>query len=137
MTSAIDRDGRTPLHHVAYSNDVKGCGQILDDGLVDPNLGDGMGFTALHLAAQNWSSDAARLLLERGVEVDPVNGYGNTPLFVAVGASRGRGDLIELLRSYGADPAHVNKAGQTPVGLARLIGNFNISQFFEDVADVE
>jgi ankyrin repeat protein len=53
----------------------------------------------------------------------------------AVFNSRGRGDLIELLRANGADPRVANSSGQTPVGLARLIGNFDVAQFFADVAD--
>ncbi len=72
------------------------------------------------------------LALERGAEVDPVNAYGNTPLFVATVSSRGRGELIDLLLRYGADPTRANASGQTPVGLARLIGNYDVARFFED-----
>jgi hypothetical protein len=51
----------------------------------------------------------------------------------SVGRVRGRGDLIELLRTHGADALHVNNAGRTPVGLARLIANFTVAQFFTDL----
>lgn len=60
--------------------------------------------------------------------------FGNTPLFVAVFNSKGRGDLISLLRERGADPLKANKSGQTPAGLARLIGNYDVARLFEDVA---
>ncbi len=72
-------------------------------------------------------------LLDAGASVDVENTYGNTPLFVAVLNSRGRGDIIGLLRSRGADPLHVNASGQTPVGLARLIANYDVAQFFSDL----
>jgi ankyrin repeat protein len=62
-----------------------------------------------------------------------VNEHGNTPLFVAVFNSRGRGDLIRLLRASGADPRKENVHGQTPLGLARLIGNYDVAQFFSDL----
>jgi ankyrin repeat protein len=93
-----------------------------------------LGFTPLHFAAQEHAARVAEVLLEEGAEVDAPNVYGNTPLFVAVFNSRGRGTLIELLRAHGADPHHVNDAGQTPVGLARLIGNYDVARFFADLA---
>lgn len=99
----------------------------------DPSLGDRLGFTALHLAAQEGAVEAARLLLDLGADVDPVNQYGNTPLFVAVFNSRGRGEMIALLRERGADPYKANDAGQSPVVLARLIGNYDVARFFADL----
>jgi ankyrin repeat protein len=67
--------------------------------------------------------------------VDAVNSYGNTPLFTAVFNSRGLGELIKLLRHHGADPWHPNNTGQTPTGLARLIANYDVAQFFADLTD--
>lgn len=99
----------------------------------DPNLGDRDGFVPLHLAAQQGNVEFAEVLLEAGAIVDAVNKYGNTPLFVAVFNSRGHGDLIRLLRRYGADPRRFNGFGQNPVGLARLIANYDVKQFFDDV----
>lgn len=76
---------------------------------------------------------AAAALLNLGATVDPINSFGNTPLFVAVFNSRGRPEMIKLLRSRGADPLHPNAKGQTPVGLARLIGNYGVAQYFDDL----
>ncbi len=41
--------------------------------------------------------------------------------------------MIRLLRRYGADANKVNNHGQTSVGLARLIGNYDVAQFFDDL----
>jgi hypothetical protein len=60
-----------------------------------------------------------------------VNAHGNSPLFVATFNSRGRGDLIGLLLSDGANPDLVNRHGQSPRGLAGLIANYDIGQFFD------
>lgn len=130
----MDPSGRTPLHYAAMSDDVSTVEALIADGL-SPDAGDSQGFTPLHLAAQEHSVAAAGALIARGARVDSVNAFGNTPLFVAVFNSRGRGELIELLRSHGADPLRPNTSGQTPAGLARLIGNYDVSKFFADVPE--
>jgi len=130
----MDRAGRGPLHYAALSNDVVAVRTLIATGeALDAR--DGQGFTPLHFAAQEGSVDAARALLNAGAEVDAENIFGNTPLFVAVFNSRGSGSLIQLLREGGADPFHVNKSGQTPAGLARLIGNFDVARFFADLRE--
>lgn len=40
--------------------------------------------------------------------------------------------MIELLRQAGADPDIPNDSGQTPRGLAHLIGNYDVAQYFPD-----
>jgi uncharacterized protein len=130
--TVLDREGRSLLHYAAMADRSAEAEERLAAG-DDPNLGDRRGFTPLHLAAQEGSVETARMLLDHGAEVDPVNIFGNTPLSVAVFNSRGRGDLIALLRERGADPFRANNYGQTPVGLARLIRNYDAAQFFADV----
>lgn len=130
----MDRAGRSPLHHAAHEDDVSSVHILLAEG-ASPDAQDKQGFAPLHFAAQQYSVAAAIALLDGGAFVDVENKFGNTPLFVAVFNSRGRGELIQVLRSRGADPLHANSAGQTPVGLARLIGNYDIARFFEDVAE--
>lgn len=130
--SDVDRAGRTPLHYAALENDVEQVVTLLGGG-ADADAADRQGFTPLHLACQQWAVDAARELLAGGAKVDSVNAFGNTPLSVAVFNSRGRGELIRLLRERGADALHANNSGQTPVGLARLIGNFDVAQYFADL----
>lgn len=130
----MDPKGRTPLHYAALENQVDQVRQLLDEG-IDPDAQDRDGFTALHLAAQQHSVAAGQALLTAGATVDLKNAFGNTALFVAVGSSLGRGDFIAMLRASGADPLVANGYGQTPVGLARLIGNYDVAQYFEDVDD--
>jgi uncharacterized protein len=123
--------GRTELHLAAVENELDKVRALIDSG-ADVNARDQDGFTPLHLAAQEYAVAIARLLVDSGAEVDAFNRYGNTPLFTAVFNSRGRGEVIELLRAAGADPARANAAGQTPVGLARLIANYDVAGFFSD-----
>ena len=51
---------------------------------------------------QQGSVEAARLLLDHGAVVDQPNDHGNTPLFIAVFNSHGRGEMIALLRERSA-----------------------------------
>jgi ankyrin repeat protein len=130
----IDAQGRTPLHYAALADDAAAVRTLLSQG-ADPDAADRQGFTALHLAAQQGAISAAGALLAAGARVDAVNSYGNTPLFTAVFNNRGHGELIRLLRHHGADPWHPNSTGQTPTGLARLIANHDVAQFFADLTD--
>ncbi|MGO4247777.1 ankyrin repeat domain-containing protein [Paenarthrobacter sp. RAF54_2] len=106
-------------------NDVATAEAHLADG-ASPDAQDKAGFTPLHFAAQEYAVAAAAALLRAGATVDLQNGWGNTALFTAVGNSNGRGELIKLLLSYGADPFCINGGGKTPVGFARLIGNYDV-----------
>ena len=130
--AVTDPARRTPLHYAALDGDEVAARALLDAG-DEPDPRDESGFTPLHFAAQESSVGVARLLLYRGADVDATNVHGNTPLFVAVFNSKGRGEMIELLRSRGADPHHANKVGQTPVGLARSIDNFDVASYFADI----
>ncbi|WP_020577408.1 ankyrin repeat domain-containing protein [Actinopolymorpha alba] len=128
----MDFAGRTPMHYCALNNEVLEVRRQLHDGL-DPNAADSHGFTPLHFAAQEYAVDCLRELLASGATVDARNCYGNTPLFTAVINSRGRGEVIELLRAHGADPLARNQSGQTPLGLARLVANYDVARYFADV----
>ena len=54
-----------------------------------------MGFTALHLAAQNGHVSIARELLDHGADPTVVNEKGAAPLHIA--AAYGRLEVLELL----------------------------------------
>lgn len=123
---------RATLHAAVIGGDLSEVRRLIASGS-DANASDANGFTPLHLAAQEFHVDVAEALLEAGADANRQNRFGNGPLFVAVFNSNGRGRMIELLRSHGADPYAANSSGQTPVGLARLIANYNVSRFFEDL----
>ncbi len=130
--SKLDEFGRLDRHYAARDGDGSLSESLIRKGL-DVNLADKNGWTPLHFAAQSQAPEVVALLLDAGAQVDPKDVHGNTPLFKAVFESEGRGDTIRLLRARGADALSVNKHGQTPVGLARLIGNYNVKQYFEDL----
>jgi ankyrin repeat protein len=100
--------------------DVGRLSELLSD---DPSLADARGsdgFTVLHLAAFFGESEAARLLISRGAEVDS-RGSGwmtGTPLHSA--ASSGHTDIAVLLLEAGADPDSRQSGGWTPIHAAAL-----------------
>ena len=112
----------------ALEGNVDEVSRLLASGC-DPDAGDRQGFVALHFAAQEYFPGIVRLLLESGATVDAENDWGNTPLWTAVFNSQGRGEVIELLREWGADPTHMNRSGRTPLNLARLIGDSDVGRF--------
>ena len=126
--AARDWAARTPLHYAALDNDTATAGDLLAAG-ADPDARDRKDYRPLHFACQQGSLEVARLLLDAGAALDPVNWYGNTPLFVAVSIHRSE-PLVELLLTLGADPEWMNNYGQTPVGFSRLIANRDVARFF-------
>ncbi|HVV71564.1 MAG TPA: ankyrin repeat domain-containing protein [Verrucomicrobiae bacterium] len=131
-TFKLDEFGRSDLHYAARDGDSARCASLIRAGLA-VNLADKNGWTPLHFAAQAQAPEVVALLLDSGAQVDPKDVHGNTPLAKAVFESKGRGETIKLLRARGADPLAVNKHGQTPLGLARLIGNYDVKQYFKDL----
>ena len=130
----VDRYGRTELHYAACECDLAKVRTLLAFG-AQVDLPDDNGWTPLHFAAQAHAVAIAEALLAAGASVDARDSRGNTPLINAVFNSRGRGDLIDLLRRHGADPNIANAHGVSPVTLARTIGNFDVKQCFADLPE--
>ncbi len=128
-----DREGRTELHYAANDGDTEKVRSFIKAGY-DVNLQDSNGWSPLHFAAQKYSEEITRILLEAGAAIDPQDSHGNTPLWRAVINSRGKGDVIVLLRAKGADPLKKNNHDVSPVKLSRTMSN-DVKQFFSDLPD--
>ena len=127
--NALNEFGRTALMEAA----LDGCESIVERLLhagVNASISDCNGFTALHFAAQEYQLKIARLLVRYGAKVDAVDKYGNTPLWRATFASRGKGEMIKLLLELGADRGLENSSGVSPFDLAQTIGNYDARRFF-------
>ena len=125
--------GRIELHYSSASGDAEAVRSHLRGG-ADPNATDDNGWSPLHFAAQAGSEAVARLLLHAGAKVNAQDSNGNAPLSTAVFASRGEGELIQLLRASGADPFLENNYAVSAFSLARSIANYNVAQHFIDLA---
>ncbi len=113
----VDSDGRTALMHAVINRNHDLAGLLLQME-ANPNLQDAGRWTALHFAAQEDDASMVGLLLQGGAEVDVKDDNGNTPLWRAVFDSQGKGEVIRLLLSHGADKHAANDHGVTPAELA-------------------
>jgi cytochrome c len=101
------------LHDAAKRGDIAAIAAALDAG-AKVNESDGIA-TPLLYALNRQHLDAARLLVERGADVNAVSKLGGSPLMVAV--AKNRLEFITLLLAHGADP-NPNAGKQTPLHVA-------------------
>ncbi len=124
-----DRDGRTPLVHAILADDADAAivGLLVARG-ADVNRADaGQRWTPLHFAARDQRADLVRLLLDAGADVDPVDSFGNTPLWRAVMTAQGNLDTVHLLVARGADPRRANASDISPLDVARSSGRGDLT----------
>jgi ankyrin repeat protein len=82
--------------------------------------------TPLHIAAHRGNVEFAKALLDAGVDIDPINVWGNTPLWVAVMERRRKspdGAMIRLLLARGADPRR-SEGHISPLDLVQDLAEF-------------
>lgn len=127
---SLDREGRTPLFYAARDGEITLALELLAYG-ANPNAQDKNLETPLHFAARSYRTQIAETLLHHGADVDVQDIHGNTALWRAACESRGRGEMIKILRAHGADKNLQNKSGISPERLARTIANYDVMQFFE------
>jgi ankyrin repeat protein len=128
----------SPLLDATKRGDVAGVRSLLAEG-ADPNVAQGDGLTALHLAAQEGSLEIAEILLGAGAMVEAqtrIGGY--TPLHLA---SQGAHDLVvSALLEAGANAGAVaTTTGVTPLHLAAraFAGEGTVKALLEHGAPVD
>ena len=94
------------------------------------------GKTALHHAAAGGNTEAVKLLIEGGAEVDPKDTlYGRTPLHNA--AYSGNAATAAVLLAHGANISAADNAGFQPIHAASRGGNLPVLKFLlEKGADI-
>jgi cytochrome c len=120
------------IHDAAKKGDVASISAALDAG-ADINESDGMAPPLYH-AVIGAKLEAAKLLIERGADVNAPSKLGDAPLVPAVG--KRNTELIKLLLNYGANPNSVIGT-QTALHLAVERGCFDcVKALVEAGADV-
>lgn len=104
---------KTILHHAGQHNSVKCLEYLLKESNLKVDVRDQiLKSSALYYAAEHGSREAALFLLDNGAKVNSRNSLWETPLHVA--CENGKGSLIIVLLSRGADRSIKNKDGQRP-----------------------
>ncbi len=127
---AKDKYGRTLL----YDAILKGFTDIVEElclARINVNHQDNNGKTPLHFASLHNKLDIARILIRYGADVNLKDENGNTALFDAIFNSKGKPDIILLLKENGADYQTPNNYGVSPKQLAETIENFDVSYLFK------
>lgn len=120
----VDLTPNTPLQHAIVYRDQAKVAALLADG-ADPNATGPVGRTALHTAAACAELEIVRMLLRGNAAVDARDAAGNTPLLVAVVATKPEVvPVIDDLLAAAANPDAANDAGATPRAFA-LAGRNN------------
>ncbi|HEY3703793.1 MAG TPA: ankyrin repeat domain-containing protein [Terracidiphilus sp.] len=128
-----DGDGRNPLMHAILADgaDPSVIRLLLELGTDVQAADRGQLWTALHFASRDGNLEIVRTLLDAGAEIDPVNIFGNTPLFENIRGQKTNAAVIEELLRHGANPRKANNNGISPLGLARTIGRQDLVSLLE------
>jgi ankyrin repeat protein len=123
-------DGFTALHLAVFFGHRDLVKHLLDLG-ADPRLAArnktfASGVSPLQSAVTRGSVELAKLLLDRGADVNARDADDGSPLFTA--AFNGNLALVELLLARGARADVRHKSGQTPLGIAREKNHAAVAQ---------
>jgi ankyrin repeat protein len=116
---ARDRRGASPLMHAAAFGNLETVRLLLDAG-ADVNAHNDFDATALLWSARD--PDKARLLIERGANVNVQSRQGRTPLMIA-SLRRGGSAIVALMLAKGAEINVKSRVGATALSLAASVGD--------------
>lgn len=120
---ASQPDGATALHWAALHDHASAIRKLVDAG-VDIDAVNEYQVSALSVACEAGSQNAALALIDAGADVNAVRLGMETPLMLA--ARQGNAEVVEQLIENGADANATEKAGQTALIWAAAEGNLDV-----------
>ena len=116
IKQGVDLDGQFLLGHAARLESLDIAKDLIDGGVQIDELG-AHAETALSVAAQGGDTALARLLLDRGADIEARSYMHETPLHLAL-TLPSKKDMVELLLDYGANINPRSANGRTPLAEA-------------------
>ncbi len=110
-----ENDGTKNLFAAVLDDDTATIKHLVQKG-ANVNGRDDVGYSPLHLAAQERASDSVRALLDLGADPEARDERGNTPLHVAAGT--GHDTVVRYLVDRGANIEATNNDGETALHAA-------------------
>jgi ankyrin repeat protein len=98
--NAADRSGGTPLIYAVQFKSYEVAEYLLSKGAIQSK---GWGVYPIHDAVMNYDLEMLKLLVKHGADVNSKDDSGYTPLYKAINYTDGTDDIIEYLRSIGAE----------------------------------
>ncbi|MCW8838680.1 MAG: ankyrin repeat domain-containing protein [Thiovulaceae bacterium] len=115
------------LEDIIYKSDLESFKSTVDN-LENINIQhEKYGWTLLHMAIRRDEREMVKYLLDKGADINKVDGVGWTPLMEAI-----MDDMPELCKTLvdaGADKTIVNKRGVTAPMLAQKFGRENMYDY--------
>ena len=137
--NATDETGATPLQWAVQCNTAEVVQFLISAG-ADMNAKNIYGTTMLHCATCNENVEVAKLFISAGADVNarisfdsPSNMAGSTPLHQLAYINRNV-EIAELLVSEGADVNAKDKAGKTPLDIARENMNKEVVEYLSGLS---
>jgi ankyrin repeat protein len=111
------------IHSAAYTGNLQMLRVHLKElgNINSPDIPDESGMCPIHWAVWKGNEACVRILLEKGADVDCLNGGLNSPLLLAT--ARGHDTVARLLIEKGADPCLRNLRDRDAVFMAVLFGH--------------
>ena len=131
LRNAWSYDGWTPLHLAVFFGRINIAHFLLSKG-VDINVPSRTNehVTPLHSALANPNNAAiAQVLIERGADVNVIQGLGYTPLHYA--ATYGAEGIVRALLQRSADVTVKNNEGKTAYDIAREKGHATVAELLK------
>jgi ankyrin repeat protein len=128
--NAFSADGFQPLGLACFFGQTATAEYLLDHGAeVNTPSRNPMRVAPLHSALASRNAELARLLVERGADVNAVQRDDYTPLHEA--AQNGDQATAAYLLEHGANPRARLGGGQTPADVARAAGHADLADWLE------
>ena len=129
-----DEDGRTALMHavLAEEADVDFIESLISLG-ADVNASDrDQEWTAMHFTARDQRFELIKALINNGAHIDPIDIFGNTPLWRCVMSASPNQEIANLLLKNGADPNKKNDRGTSPRDVVMKLNNQDVLKILDE-----